>query len=143
MKQLILFFLLLPNILFAATIEGVIYDAKILRIIDGDTVVIAAPYLPAPLKPELSVRVYGVDTPEKGSLAKCIQEEELGKLASTFTRQAVASSSGRQVVLYKWDKYGGRVLGDILLDGKSLRELLIQKGFAREYFGGFKKSWCN
>jgi hypothetical protein len=35
---------------------------------DGDTVVIAAPFLPAPLKPQLAVRVYGVDTPKKVSV---------------------------------------------------------------------------
>ena len=47
------------------------YDAKILRVSDGDTIVIAAPFLPAPLKPELAVRIYGVDTPEKGHRAQC------------------------------------------------------------------------
>ena len=41
------------------------------------------------------------------------------------------------------DKFGGRVLGDILLDGQSLRAMLIQNGFAREYFGEAKQSWCN
>jgi endonuclease YncB( thermonuclease family) len=34
-------------------------------------------------------------------------------------------------------------LGDILLDGKSLRQMLIQNGFAREYYGEAKQSWCN
>ena len=42
-----------------------------------------------------------------------------------------------------WDKYGGRVLGDIILDGQSLRALLIQNGYAREYYGEAKQSWCN
>jgi endonuclease YncB( thermonuclease family) len=46
------------------TPQGVTYDAQIVRINDGDTVVIAAPFLPAPLKPELAVRIFGVDTPE-------------------------------------------------------------------------------
>ena len=123
--------------------KGVMYDAQIVRIIDGDTIVIAAPFLPAPLKPELAVRIYGVDTPEKGFRAKCPQEDEHGKLASKFTNNAVAKSVKRQVVLYGWDKFGGRVLGDIVLDGQSLRGMLIQYGFAREYFGKAKQSWCN
>jgi endonuclease YncB( thermonuclease family) len=42
-----------------------------------------------------------------------------------------------------WDKYGGRVLGDVLLNGQSLRQLLIANGFAREYYGEAKTSWCN
>jgi endonuclease YncB( thermonuclease family) len=46
------------------------------------------------------------------------------------------------VVLYSWDKFGGRVLGDILLNGQSLRMMLIQNGFAREYYGEAKTSWC-
>jgi endonuclease YncB( thermonuclease family) len=35
------------------------------------------------------------------------------------------------------------VLGDIILDGQSLRALLIQNGYAREYYGEAKQSWCN
>ena len=124
------------------TPAGVTYDARILRVSDGDTVVIAAPYLPAPLKPELAVRVFGVDTPEKGHRAQCPQEDQRGQAASAFTKNAVAASSQRQVVLYRWDKFGGRVLGDIVLDGQSLRAMLIQNGFAREYYGEAKQSWC-
>jgi endonuclease YncB( thermonuclease family) len=41
-----------------------------------------------------------------------------------------------------WDKYGGRVLGDVIVDGKSLRNLLITQGPAREYYGDKKQSWC-
>jgi endonuclease YncB( thermonuclease family) len=123
--------------------QGVTYDAQIVRVNDGDTVVIAAPFLPAPLKPELAVRIYGVDTPEKGFRAKCPQEDARGQAASKFTKDAVTASQKRQVVLYDWDKFGGRVLGDIILNGQSLRAMLIKNGFAREYFGEAKQSWCN
>lgn len=121
---------------------GVTYDVEILRVIDGDTVAFSAPFLPAPLKKELSIRVYGVDTPEKGFRAKCPQEDAKGKAASEFTKKLVQSATKRQIVLYDWDKYGGRVLGDIILNGQSLRELLIKNGFAREYYGEAKQSWC-
>lgn len=123
--------------------QGVTYDANILRVSDGDTVVIEAPFLPAPLKKELAVRIFGVDTPEKGFRAKCPQEDQRGQAASAFTKQQVANSQKRQVVLYDWDKFGGRVLGDIILNGQSLRSMLIQNGFAREYYGEAKQSWCN
>jgi len=122
--------------------QGVVYDAQIVRVNDGDTVVIAAPFLPKPLKPELAVRVYGVDTPEKGFRAKCPQEDQRGQAASAFTKNAVNAAQQRQVVLYDWDKFGGRVLGDILLNGQSLRAMLIANGFAREYYGEAKGSWC-
>lgn len=123
--------------------QGVTYDANIIKVSDGDTVVIAAPFLPAPLKPQLAVRVFGVDTPEKGFRAKCEPENQRGLAASEFTKKLVGASQKRQVILYDWDKFGGRVLGDIILDGKSLRQQLIANGFAREYFGEAKQSWCN
>lgn len=122
---------------------GVTYDVEILRVIDGDTVAFKASFLPPPLKPELSIRVFGVDTPEKGFHAKCPIEDQRGKAASIFTKKLVANAKKRQIVLYDWDKYGGRVLGDIILDGYSLRALLIKNGFAREYYGEAKSSWCN
>jgi len=122
---------------------GVTYDAKIIRAIDGDTIVIAAPYLLAPLKPELGVRIFGVDTPEKSFRAKCESEKVRGEQASVFVKDVIAGTKKHQVVLYDWDKFGGRVLGDILLDGMSLRDLLIKNSFARAYFGDAKQSWCN
>jgi endonuclease YncB( thermonuclease family) len=63
--------------------------------------------------------------------------------ATEFTKKAVMGSTQRQVVLYDWDKFGGRVLGDIILNGQSLRAMLIANGFAREYYGDAKQSWCN
>jgi micrococcal nuclease len=124
------------------TPTGVTYDTTIVRAVDGDTIVIAAPYLPAPLKPELGVRIFGVDTPEKGFRGKCESEKQRGEQASTFTKDVIKATKKHQVVLYDWDKFGGRVLGDILLDGMSLRDLLIKNGFAREYYGEAKQSWC-
>lgn len=121
---------------------GVIYDAKITRVIDGDTVAFEALWLPDPLKKELSIRVYGVDTPEKGFRAKCADENKLGHDATDFTISAVKLAKNRKIVIMDWDKYGGRVLGDVILDGKSLRHMLIDSGYAREYYGEAKKSWC-
>jgi endonuclease YncB( thermonuclease family) len=144
MKKLLLILLAMPILAFAQkTPKGVTYDAQIVRVSDGDTIVIAAPFLPAPLKPELAVRIFGVDTPEKGWRGQCESEKQRGEAASLFTKDLVSKSSQRQVVLYGWDKFGGRVLGDILLNGQSLRTMLISNGFAREYYGDAKQSWCN
>jgi endonuclease YncB( thermonuclease family) len=144
MKKLLIILLLLPTFALAQkTPQGVTYDAQIIRVSDGDTIVISAPFLPAPLKPELAVRIFGVDTPEKGFRGQCESEKQRGEAASLFTKDLVSKSSKRQVVLYGWDKFGGRVLGDILLNGQSLRTMLIQNGFAREYYGDAKQSWCN
>lgn len=121
---------------------GVTYDTTIVRAVDGDTIIVAAPYLPAPLKPELGVRIFGVDTPEKGFRGKCASEKARGEQASVFVKDLIVATKKHQVVLYDWDKFGGRVLGDILFDGMSLRDLLIKNGFAREYYGDAKQSWC-
>lgn len=134
--------LMATPVLAQKTPVGVTYDATIVRASDGDTVVIAAPYLPAPLKPEIAVRIYGVDTPEKSFRAKCESEKVRGEQSSEFTKLLISSTKKHQVVLYGWDKFGGRVLGDLILDGMSLRNLLIKNGFAREYFGEAKTSWC-
>lgn len=142
-KKFLVFLLAFPFFAYAQkTPQGVTYDAQIIRINDGDTVVISAPFLPAPLKPELAVRIYGVDTPEKGHRAKCPQENARGQAATEFTKKAIAGTQKHQVVLYGWDKFGGRVLGDLVLNGVSLRAELIRNGYAREYFGEAKTSWC-
>lgn len=144
MKKLLLLLAFLPVLAFAQKApKGVTYDAQILRVSDGDTIVIAAPFLPQPLKPELAVRIYGVDTPEKGWRGQCDSEKQMGEAASVFTKNFVNASQKRQVILYGWDKFGGRVLGDIILNGQSLRAQLIANGFAREYYGEAKQSWCN
>ena len=144
MKKLFLLLLIVPMLVMAQPKQkaGVTYDAEITRVIDGDTVAFRAPFLPAPLKPELSIRVYGVDTPEKGHRAQCPSEAQRGEAASAFTKQMIAASQQRQVVIMDWDKYGGRVLGDVILNGISLRQQLIANGFAREYYGEAKTSWC-
>lgn len=124
------------------TPRGVTYDATVIRVLDGDTIVISAPYLPKPLRPELAVRIFGVDTPEKGHRAQCAQENELASKASVYTTQLIKNGKKIQVTLYRWDKFGGRVLGDIIVDGESVRAGLIKNGLAREYYGDAKQSWC-
>lgn len=144
MKKLLALLLLVPALALAQkTPKGATYDAQILGVSDGDTIVIAAPFLPAPLKPQLAVRIFGVDTPEKGHRAQCPSEAQRGEMATQFTKQLVSKGRQFQVTLYGWDKFGGRVLGDIIVDGQSVRQGLIANGLAREYYGEAKQSWCN
>lgn len=145
MKKILVLLCLVPIIAVAQPKQraGVTYDITITRVVDGDTVAFHAPFLPAPLKQELSIRVFGVDTPEKGFRAQCPSEAARGAAATEFTKKLVAAAQQKQMILMDWDKYGGRVLGDVLLNGQSLRAMLIQNGFAREYYGEAKTSWCN
>lgn len=130
------------SILFSSYSYSNPYDYRVIRVLDGDTVEFDAPFLPKELKRVLKLRIEGVDTPEKGRLAKCEKEKELAERATQFTQRLVARSTKHQVVITGWDKYGGRVIGDLLLDGVSLRRLLLESKNAVAYDGGKKASWC-
>jgi endonuclease YncB( thermonuclease family) len=119
------------------------YNYRIIRVIDGDTVEFDAPFLPVELKQVLKLRIEGVDTPEKGRLAKCDRERMLAERATQFTQRTIAGAIKHQVVITGWDKYGGRVLGDVILnDNISLKRLLLEARYAMPYDGGKKVSWC-
>jgi endonuclease YncB( thermonuclease family) len=119
------------------------YDFKVLRVVDGDTIDIDAQFLPPELGKHLKLRVYGVDTPEKGHQAKCNAERRKAQTATEFVEEKVANAKVIKVELRKWDKFGGRVLGDLIIDGKRLSELLVEEGHAVSYDGGRKsKNWC-
>ena len=133
----------LPSLALAKEVEMKVHNYKLTRVLDGDTVGFEAKFLPDPLKKELLIRVYGVDTPEKGFRAKCESENTKGLAATEFTKKSIASAKKIEVAIANWDKFGGRVLGDVILDGQSLRSLLIKNGYAREYYGEAKQSWCN
>ena len=118
------------------------YRYKVIRVIDGDTVEIEAPFLPVELKQVLKLRIIGVDTPEKGMLAKCELERKNSLSARNFTLQEIGNAKDIKIKLIKWDKYGGRVLGDLILDGQLLSKKLIDMGYAVSYDGGKKSDWC-
>lgn len=117
------------------------YDWKVKRVLDGDTVEVEVNFLPKELGNHLYIRVWGVDTPEKSWRAKSVREAQLGLSASQFTSDLIKNSKDIKIAIVSWDKFGGRVLGDVIVDGKSLRELLLEKGYAREYYGDKKEPW--
>lgn len=136
MKKILLF-LCLTSLVYSQDF----YDWKVTRVLDGDTVEINVDFLPKELGNKLYVRVWGVDTPEKGWRAKSQHESELGLKATEFTRQKISEAKEIKISLIMWDKFGGRVLGDVIIDGRSLRQLLLDNGYAREYYGDKKQSW--
>lgn len=107
---------------------------SIVEVIDGDTVTIAAPYLPDPLEKTLPLRIEGVDTPELRSRNPA--EREAAKRAKAFVIDAIAQ--GYTVKIRSWDKYA-RLLGTITLpDGSLLADKLIASGLGHPYLGGRK-----
>ena len=69
--------------LFTTTAKAEVYEWKVLRTVDGDSLEIANQFLPEELK--LFVRMKGIDTPEKAPSAKCEKENALGQKATIFT----------------------------------------------------------
>lgn len=130
----------IPNVKPSGDVVAGPLQAEVIRVIDGDTPAVIAQIWPGSYV-SISVRQYGIDTPEKGGRAKNAYEAELGKQATEAARDLI---EGKQVLLYnvEIDKFGGRVLADIkTLDGIDLGEHLIAKGLARPYFGEKKEPW--
>lgn len=117
------------------------YQWKVIRVLDGDTLEVdASAFLPAELK--LTVRVLGIDTPEKSPKAKCLDEGVLAAQASTFTLNKVMNAKTISFSNIKWDKFGGRVLATVTIDGNDLSRDLIAAKLARPYHGEKKQAWC-
>ena len=126
-----------------ATVANAESYGPILRVLDGDTYDVAAPLLPDELGDKVSIRVMGIDTPEHGFRAKCPAEAALADKATAFVKERMAAAGSIKVTIRQFDKYGGRVLGDVLLDGVSIGDMLIGAGLARAYHGEAKSSWCH
>ena len=114
------------------------YHATVVKVLDGDTLKLDVAIWPG-LTQRISLRLNGIDTPEKRGSPPC--EKELAKIATEFTRQFV--SGGLVVVTsVSLGKYAGRALGSVSVEGKDLVEALINAGHGRPYDGGARGSWC-
>lgn len=134
MRLILTLLLLIAPLSYAET-------CKIIRVVDGDTVEVPLSCLPKNMK--LFIRVHGVDTPEKGARAECLREAKLAESATAHTKMLVAYANGEtNLTNPKWDKYGGRMLANVDLNGVDLTKSLIDNGLARPYSGGKKVTWC-
>ena len=128
--------------MLAAPVQAADYSWPVVRVVDGDTVKVDAG---ADLPPELaslSVRLRGVDTPEKGRRAKCDAERQAADAATAFAKEAIRKARSIVVRDPAWGKWGGRVIADLVLDGSSLSSALLEAGHARRYDGGRRGGWC-
>lgn len=129
------------QLLFLLLFSGSIYANPIIRVIDGDTVLISAKYLPPPLPPQMPLRIQNIDTPEKGHLAKCEKEIQLAMEAKKYAEQLIKNGKNIEIIIKSWDKYA-RYLGDVKIDGILLSESMINNGLAKHYYGKKKENWC-
>ena len=75
---------------------------------------------------DMSVRILGIDTPEiRGD---CPEEKALALRGREFANVAFNGAETIEFLNLKWDKYGGRVLADVWLDGVDYAALLMKQG---------------
>lgn len=118
-------------------------EATVIKVKDGDTFAVRAEPWPG-LEVSVSVRVRGIDTPEKSWRAKCPREIQLGAMASDAAAEMVPIGSRIYLTEISEGKYGGRVVAKVFLpDGSDYGQALVSLGLARPYDGGTKLSWCD
>ncbi len=110
---------------------------------DGDTITVNIPNVPKIIGKGISVRVAGIDAPERKSHDKC--EVEAGRTAQKLVQSILRSAKNIELRLHKngRDKYF-RILAEVWADGQSIGELLIKNKLAHPYDGGkkLKREWC-
>ena len=114
------------------------YRCKILRVVDGDTVDVNIDLGFGVWLHKERVRIQGIDTPESRTRDK--EEKKYGLMAKEFVKQFVKGDSIK-LTTQKYDAKGkfGRILGDIIVDNKSLSDTMIQEHHAVIYHGQSKE----
>jgi len=116
------------------------YRAKVVRVIDGDTVDVDIDLGFGIWQKNERVRIMGIDTPESRTRNKIEKKFGLAakaKLKSLLGKTTVLKTSINKKGVDMKGKFG-RVLGDFLVDGKKVTEIMCKTGHAVPYFGGAK-----
>ena len=110
--------------------------AEVLRVIDGDTLLVEAQPWPQQ-KMEVYVRIRGIDTPETNS--RCSRIRESGRSAEQALKAMTAASPRIELSRISGDKYFGRIVADVTFaDGRNAASNLLLAGLAQPYDGGRK-----
>lgn len=108
---------------------------------DADTITFNIKNVHPLLGENISVRVLGIDAPEiKGDLP-C--EKEVSRNAKRLVENLLKNAKRIDLQDVEKDKYF-RILANVYIDGKNLKDVLIKNNLAYEYDGGTKqkKDWC-
>ena len=118
---------------------GTVTVSKVISVYDGDTFRVNIDSLPPIVGKNIPIRVNGVDTPE--IRGKCQYEKDLALKARDFVRNKLANAKEIKLTNLQRGKYF-RVVANVLVDGVSLEQELLDNELAYEYGGGKKSSWC-
>ena len=141
MKKLLLLTLFLGVLSAQAAPEyGTVTVSKVISVYDGDTFRIDIDSLPPIVGKNIAIRLNGVDTPE--IRGKCQYEKDLALIARDFVRNKLANAKEIKLTKLQRGKYF-RVVADVMVDGVSLGQELLDNELAYKYTGGKKSSWCD
>lgn len=118
------------------------YRAKIVKVIDGDTVDVDIDLGFGIILSDERVRIMGIDTPESRTRDKV--EKTFGLAAKDRLKELLGETSVLQTQINKngEDMKGkfGRILGDFVSnDQRMITDILVEEGHAVAYFGGSKE----
>ncbi len=115
---------------------------KYIKNYDGDTLTFDVPNVHALLGRKINVRVAHLDTPEIRGKMPC--EKEAARNAQRLIENLLKNAKRIDLQNIQRDKYF-RILADVIVDGKSVKDLLVKNKLAYDYEGGTKKkvSWCH
>ena len=123
----------------AAPQYGTVTVSKVISVYDGDTFRVNIASLPPIVGKNIAIRVNGVDTPE--IRGKCQYEKNLALEARDFVRGKLANAKEIKLTNLQRGKYF-RVVANVVIDGVSLEQELLDNELAYEYSGGKKLKWC-
>lgn len=119
---------------------GNLEDVSYVKNYDGDTITFNIPSLHPIIGDKISIRVNGIDTPEKRG--KCQKEKDLAIEAKMFVMYKLSNADSIVLKDIQRGKYF-RIVANVIVDGEDLSEMMIDNGFAVRYDGGTKvKDWC-
>ncbi len=118
------------------------YKAKVLRVVDGDTVDVDIDLGFGVVLANERVRIMGIDTPE--SRTRDTVEKVFGLASKTRLKELLGKTAILKTQINKngEDMKGkfGRILGDFVAkDGRMVTDVLVEEGHAVAYFGGSKE----
>ena len=121
------------------TLEGETIKGKCVSVYDGDTIkcVFPIPNTNDNRVYKWNCRLGRVDTPELRT--KNQKEKEFGKKVRDNLREQILNKIV-ELKCGEFDKYG-RLLVEVIYDGKNINDWLIENGFAKKYDGGKKSEW--
>lgn len=111
------------------------YKTKVVRVVDGDTVDVDIDLGFGVWLRKERVRLLGVDTPESRTRDK--EEKKYGLAAKEFLKTQLGKTPILKTTKDGKGKFG-RILGEFLVDGENINELLITEHHAVRYMGQSK-----